>query len=66
VYLADFTPYEDGYAKLTWIPTYSRFEPENDSKTHLALQSLLGAIKWLHKTVPGIKEVKVAEILSWP
>jgi hypothetical protein len=66
VYLGDFMPWEDGHVKLTWIWTYSRFEPADDSKTNIALQYLLESAQWLHETVPGIKAIEVTEVLSFP
>jgi hypothetical protein len=63
--LGEFMPWEDGHAKLTWVRTYSRLEPANDSKTYLALQCLLEATQWLHETAPGIKDAKVTEIRSF-
>ena len=68
MYLGEFmmTNDEDGHGKLTWVSTYSRSKPADDSKSYLAVQFMLEAENWLLQIAPGIKNVKFTKISSYP
>jgi hypothetical protein len=65
VYLGEFFQGNEGHIKLTWIRTYTRLAPVDDSKTFLALQCMLQATQWLGSIAPDTVGFKTTRIASY-